>query len=61
MASNSLVIITGGEQTMKIVTKYSSSGVAETLPDLNVGRRSHACEKFVNSEGVTVSFIYIEL
>ena len=46
---------------MKKVTRYSRTGDTKTLPELNQGRQDHACEKFVNDEGATVSSTYIEL
>ena len=60
-------IISGGfdlsapDWALKKVRRLSRTGEAETLPDLNVGRFLHACGQFVNNEGVSVSFIYIEL
>ena len=46
---------------MKKVTRYTKTGDHKTMPDLNHGRWRHACEKFVNDEGATVSSTYIEL
>ena len=52
--------MTGGlEQTapamaLKTVTRYTKTGEAETLAELNVARYQHACGQFVNDEGVTV-------
>ena len=46
---------------MKKVTRYSRTGDTKTMPELNIGRYLHACEKFVNDEGATVSSTYIEL
>ena len=46
---------------MKKVTRYTRTGDTKTMPELNIGRHSHACEKFVNDEGATVSSTYIEL
>ena len=54
-------VITGGYYSQKKVTRYSRTGETETLPELNYGRFGHACEKFVNDEGATVSSTYIEL
>ena len=48
---------------MKKVTVYDmmTGETEDLLPDLNMGRYWHACEKFVNDEGATVSSTYIEL
>ena len=46
---------------LKKVTRYSRTGDTKTMPELNIGRSGHACEKFVNDEGATVSSTYIEL
>ena len=58
-------IITGGKKgaihrhnntlILKSVKKYRINGTTETLPDLNVGRFNHACGKFDNDDGATVS------
>ena len=54
-------VITGGAVSKKKVTRYTRTGDTKTMPELNIGRISHACEKFVNDEGATVSSTYIEL
>ena len=60
-------MVTGGFETdletaptlaLKTVTRYTKTGEAETLAELNVARYEHACGQFVNDEGVTVRFIY---
>ena len=56
-------MITGGfdkslsERGLKTVTRYSRTGEAETLPELNVVRWFHACGSFLNDEGNNVRFI----
>ena len=54
-------VITGGRYSKKKVTRYTRTGDTKTMPELNIGRYLHACEKFVNDEGATVSSTYIEL
>ena len=54
-------VITGGPDSKKKVTRYTRTGDTKTMPELNIGRYYHACEKFVNDEGATVSSTYIEL
>ena len=46
---------------MKKVTRYTRTGDTKTMPELNHGRYDHACEKFVNDKGTTVSYTYIDL
>ena len=48
-------VVTGGKPLKQRVTQYSLTGEVTELPDLITGRQYHACSKFVNSEGVTVS------
>ena len=50
-------VVTGGD-SHKRVTQYSLTGEVTELPDLNTGRKDHACSSFVNAEGVTVSYKY---
>ena len=45
--------------TLQRVTKYSLTGEVTELPDLNTRRRGHACSRFVNTEGVTVSYKHV--
>ena len=51
-------VVTGGLFSEQRVTQYSLTGEVTELPDLNTGRCYHACSKFVNTEGVTVSYKY---
>ena len=41
------------------MTRYSRTGGAEVLPELNVARAFHACGAFLNEDGATVSFSYL--
>ena len=42
------VIITGGRETLNIVSRYSKDGWVEDLPSLKVGRRSHGCSQYLS-------------
>jgi len=50
-------VITGGwdepspGNALKTVTRYSRTGQAESLPQLNVARRNHACGSYLTDEG----------
>ena len=54
-------IVTGGsspfapERARREVTLYSRTGDTETLSSLTTARMDHACGKFVDEEGATVS------
>ena len=54
-------VVTGGEnshrQPLTRVISFNKTGHSKTLPDLNIPRVNHACGKFVNEDGATVSFI----
>ena len=52
-------MVTGGEYSLQRVTQYSLTGEVTELPDLNTRRRGHACSRFVNTEGVTVSYKHV--
>merc|ERR1719342_980004 len=45
-----MFILTGGEYTETTVSRYSTSGWMEDLPELNEGRRSHGCGYFYNDD-----------
>ena len=52
----SAYVVTGGlYSTKRSVTQYSLTGEVTELPDLLTGRCWHACSKFVNINGITVS------
>ena len=52
------VVITGGEdglgRTMKIVSRYGTSGYIEALPSLNKPRQSHGCGTYSGDDGSQV-------
>ena len=41
---------------MKTVAEFTETGQVTYLPDLQEGRYWHACSKFVDDSGETVSF-----
>ena len=41
--------------------RYSTSGFAGNLPDLNVGRQYHACSRFTDQYGQNVRIFLLEL
>ena len=47
---NEEVIITGGEFTKTRVSVYNKAGHQRDLPDLNTGRKNHACSGFIYGE-----------
>ena len=49
-----VVILTGGADTMSLVTVYNNAGFVEELPSLNTGRWSHGCGHFVNTDNQVV-------
>ena len=57
-------MITGGQDAssspdgaLKTVTRYSRTGEAETLSQLNHARRDHACGSYLNDEGDDVRLL----
>ena len=48
------VIVTGGSETLALVTVYNEQGFVTELPYLNIGRSEHGCGHFVNSGGSQV-------
>ena len=42
---------------MRTVTRYSKTGEAESLPQLNVGRYNHACGSYLTEEGDNVRLV----
>ena len=53
---NGNFIITGGRDSLKTVAQFTEIGQVTYLADLQEGRSSHACSKFVDNNGETVSF-----
>ena len=49
--------MTGGVFTLTTVSRYTTSGWIEDLPELNEGRRDHGCGYFFNDDMQTVSSI----
>merc|ERR1719342_1205532 len=45
-----MFILTGGSYTLTTVSRYSTSGWMEDLPELNEGRRDHGCGYFYNDD-----------
>merc|ERR1712131_63105 len=45
-----MFILTGGFDTLTTVSRYSTSGWMEDLPELNEGRRGHGCGYFYNDD-----------
>ena len=50
-----MFILTGGEDTRTTVSRYSTSGWMEDLPELNEGRQEHGCGYFYNDDMQRVS------
>ena len=56
-------MVTGGydysspDKALKTVRSYTRTGETETLPQLNVGRYSHACGSYLTEQGDMVRFI----
>ena len=53
---NGNFVITGGAGSMKTVAEFTETGEVTYLSDLQEGRFYHACSKFVDDNGETVSF-----
>ena len=51
-------VVTGGKLSRTKVLEYTETGAVTYMPPLKTGRYSHACSKFVNDDGVTVSSLY---
>ena len=58
-------IVTGGmnvskwHEGIKTVAEYSQSGFVKYLTPMIIGKRSHACSKFVTADGDTVRNCYL--
>ena len=50
-----MFILTGGEYTGATVSRYTTSGWMEDLPELNEWRDSHGCGYFYNDDMQRVS------
>ena len=51
-----MFIVTGGVNSKKTVAEFTKTGQVTYLADLQVGRYWHACSKFEDDTGETVSF-----
>ena len=51
-------VITGGLYSKTTVAQYTEAGAVSYLPSLKTERYDHACSKFVNKDGDTVSSLY---
>ena len=53
------MVVTGGQdrrgKSLKTVAQFTETGDMTFMKRLKTRRHSHACSKFVNSDGVTVS------
>ena len=54
IADGDTVVLTGGQNTMRTVSRYGTGGWLEDLPRMNLGRADHGCASFVQ-EGDKVS------
>ena len=55
-------VVTGGSDqylsmASKKVAEYTEAGAVSYMPNMKTARYGHACSKFVNDDGDTVSFI----
>ena len=48
-------VVTGGKYSNTKVAQYTEAGAVTYLPSLKTARYDHACSKFVNDKGETVS------
>ena len=51
-----MFIMTGGQYSETKVSRYTTSGWMEDLPELNEGRRLHGCGYFYNDDLERVAF-----
>ena len=49
------VILTGGQYTQSDVFRYDKDGFVEKLPSLNIGRWTHACASYIDTDNKMVS------
>ena len=47
-------ILTGGRDSLEIVSLYNINGWLEDLDSLNTGRATHGCTQYTNNDGVKV-------
>lgn len=48
-------VVTGGYNSVEKVTEFTEAGAVKYMRNLKTGRYWHACSKFVNVDGDTVS------
>ena len=48
-------VVTGGRYSKEKVAKFTEAGYVKDLAKIITGRFDHACSKFVNKKGDTVS------
>ena len=51
-------VVTGGLYSEKKVAEFTEAGAVKYMRNLKTGRYYHACSKFVNDDGDTVSSLY---
>ena len=51
-------VVTGGQYGRKKVAEFTEAGAVKYMRNLKTGRYWHACSKFVNVDGDTVSLLY---
>ena len=51
-------VVTGGYTRQTTVAEFTEAGAVRYLPSFKAGRYNHACPKFVNDDGDTVSSFY---
>ena len=51
-------VVTGGYARQTTVAEFTEAGAVTYLPSLKTERYDHACSKFVNEDGDTVSSLY---
>ena len=51
-------VVTGGKFSTKKVAEFTEAGAVRYMRNLKTGRYFHACSKFVNDDGDTVSLLY---
>ena len=53
------VILTGGEYSDRMVSRYDLQGFVEDLPQLVQGRYGHGCGSYLRGDGTQVSVVYV--
>ena len=51
-------VVTGGRYSKEKVAEFTEAGAVTYMRNLKTGRYHHACSKFVNDDGDTVSSLY---